>query len=273
MMNTRKFLFKAGMAVFVFSFALAPFFSASAVSVPVETPPMSPVPVETNISAPQEQNSAVQDTPAAPSIDESLFTVVDELRDEADLGNGHKVLRVYKDPRLVYTDKTGKKKVRPEGWNLFQETAKSKIQQRSTPGYQYAVPMKNGQQVVVRSGAMQTITGEIKQSVAPIRAVLKQEVNANANSSQFAGMYPNVDVQFTDVGQYRDRTIIVKDRFASLPDDAQIIFWEHYVIPKDAKVLVNNTPIKSSGKTQDAVLVQFKNGEVFSIGKAKLFDS
>src|SRR3989338_231243 len=69
-------------------------------------------------------------------VPDSAFKVIDEFRDEADLGNGRKRLRIYTKPRLIYED-NGIKHVRAKGWNLFNEN-ESKLSKLDF-GYDYIV--------------------------------------------------------------------------------------------------------------------------------------
>ncbi|MFH1286521.1 MAG: DUF6765 family protein [Candidatus Magasanikbacteria bacterium] len=228
-------------------------------------------------------------------IDESLFRVVDEYTDVADLVDGKQRMRIFASPRLLYTENE-EKKVRPDGWNLFAEDEKMKMidiardardkramveQKRASfsaeeldgSGYRFVVPFPDSNDIAVKAGNMEINYGRTQ--VKPNEANFSQKQERFKTVSLYENVYPNIDVKFEDSKRSRSREIIIKKRPEALEKDDQIIFWEEYDLPKGAKVF-DDTDMQLFGRQEiyeKTIFIQTPDSSVFSITSAQVYES
>ena len=203
-------------------------------------------------------------------VPDSAFKVIDEFRDEADLGNGRKRLRIYTKPRLIYED-NGIKHVRAKGWNLFNEN-ESKLSKLDF-GYDYIVNSVRNESIRVKAGKMEYDSSKILRR--PVTTGVNKFDDDGATAVELLGVYPNIDIKFRDIGSKREKKIIINKKLEGLKSGENVIFWETINFPKGALVFESDKQLKS-GRTENIsklVSIQTPNGDKLIITPALIFDS
>ncbi|QQR84149.1 hypothetical protein IPJ72_03085 [Candidatus Peregrinibacteria bacterium] len=198
------------------------------------------------------------------------FKVVDFVSDVATHGNGNKTFRFYDAPRQLYQE--GEElKVRPAGWNFYDQQSESQLTPLNTEGYRFQFPSSGNENIAVQAGTMEWESGE---SLAPQVANFSQSSVQNATVSNYKNTYPNIDVQFTDSKWWRSKSIIINAAPSNGATDDTLIFWDEYQLPADAKVMIGKE-VLSGEKTisNQSIAIELSNGEQLNIGGAILFDS
>lgn len=232
-----------------------------------------------NIDEEQELADSILAIPKIVSLEEnikipdSLFKVVDEYKDEADLGNGKKVMKIFPTPRQTYVD-NGIQKVRPSGWNKFDQDPVSKIRTPKSGGYNFGVSLTENEKVDITVGDLEHRNiGRQTNLVVPGKTSFRQFTDKdNYVVSSFKDVYKDVDVNFVDKQTFRTKEIIINKPPTGINAD-ELIFWEEYKIPTNAVVAINDKEINGSNdNVQGEVSISSPTGEKFIISGAIIYD-
>ncbi|MFH1947129.1 MAG: RHS repeat-associated core domain-containing protein [Candidatus Magasanikbacteria bacterium] len=210
-------------------------------------------------------------------IDNTLFEVVDELTDRGELPDGGIIERHYLSPRELYTDESGIKRVRPEGWHKFYDDERSRLVQTEGNGYDFSIPVSEDYSVEILSGDVEIVKGdEVISNFIPQEARFEQHREDLEDTSrvvtQYKGIYPNIDINFIDKRDKRTKEIIINEKM-NLGDGENLLFWEIYKLPKDSAVLVGGEEYTKNIQTKSAVEVKMSNGKKFIVTPSVIFDS
>ncbi|PIQ77231.1 hypothetical protein COV82_05550, partial [Candidatus Peregrinibacteria bacterium CG11_big_fil_rev_8_21_14_0_20_46_8] len=212
---------------------------------------------------------------AQPPKDEEGYYIRDEYTDVLDLGENEQRLKIYSYPRPLYRDEQGHLHVREPGWNLFDVEDASRLNQSENGGYTFQTPNTIGETVGIQSGALEYENSG--QFVAAETENFRQETEDGnlERVSIYENIYPNIDVQFNDVKQYRYKSIILKEAPKNLDKSDALIFWETYNLPEGTTVETDEGPITGEEIEikNSAVYIALADGNTFTIGSALVFDA
>jgi len=220
--------------------------------------------------------SAVRASELQPAVaevlDDSQFRVLDEFRDEADLGGGRKVMRIYRSSRLLYSD-NGVLRTRPQGWNQFHEQKESRLTPYKGTGYAFIIPFSDGLSVGVSAGDLEQSTKTKSMNVGSLKSKFEQKTsNMLQTISTYKDVYPDVDVNFIDRRDVRTKEIVIKQK-PKIESSENIIFWEQYTVPTSAKIFVGMDRYIDTVTTTLPVQIQGVSGETILITPSVVFDS
>ena len=234
---------------------------------------------------------------SSPYGDGLLYTVIDEYTDEATEPDGTKIMKIYKNPRQIYED-GGVKKVRPEGWNVFAQSEKSRLQKKEKkiskvaksikkifpsattpsyePGYSYSVEVEGGKVIGVTSGGYERYSadGTVVFKQAPLIPDFLQYKHTGADISYYNNIYTGADILFKDITSRRFRQIIFREKPAGIKEKETLVFWEEFTLPDGVSVERENGEVisKETKLVGEDVYITFPSGEVFMIGRAMVND-
>src|SRR3989339_1613136 len=209
------------------------------------------------------------------NTDGVVFEVVDELTDIADLGNGEKRMKIYSSPREIYTDENGKKQVRPEGWNKFDEDPKTRVKIKQDAGYEFEIFITETQKVLVSSSDVKKISND-KESEYDLakKTSLKKEKNKDKHAvTNLEDVYEDVDINFIDKTKTRTKEIMIKKVPKNIKAGDSLVYWEEYTIPENAKIMVGDNEYQNETKTFSPLQIVLDSGESMLIGSSIIYDS
>ena len=156
-------------------------------------------------------------------VDDSLFRVIDEYKDEVDLGNGKKALKIYSSPRQIFIDK-GVKKIRPQGWSKFSDDPVSKIRESKKTGYDFGMPFSSNKKVDISAGIMESrLYGKQISAVVPAKPSFSRQTNKEQNSVfSFNDIFEGINVNFIDKQNSRTKEIIITKQPSDINMDTEI---------------------------------------------------
>ncbi len=222
-------------------------------------------------SIPAEEGEQESNDEEQEPIDESLYQVQDSYTDVAKLPNGKTVVRLYKEPRMVYESEDGLK-VRPLSWSLFHEQEESKLRDNGSDTYRYEIPSEQ-ENIVVRPGTLERDFGQT--IIEPEAARFDQYRDGNEMITRYSGVYPGVDISFHDIKDYRQRAIVINEPLEGLDDSDNAIFWETYSLPEESRVSIGAEEYLEDGYHElpsDIVTIEQPNGDKFAVTGAIIFD-
>ncbi|PIZ95873.1 MAG: hypothetical protein COX81_00030, partial [Candidatus Magasanikbacteria bacterium CG_4_10_14_0_2_um_filter_37_12] len=222
------------------------------------------------------QEDPKADEVTAKEVDESLFSVVDEVTDRAILPDGNTMDRVYLHPREIYTDEIGTVRERPQGWHKFDEDVRSQLKNNKDVGYSFVLPFSgNNEYVEVFSGAVERAGNDkVISSQQSRQATFLQDRSASSEQivSTYENVYPDVDINFVDRRQARTKEIVIKTK-PEIKSDERLIFWEKYKVPANAKIFVGDKEYSAQIKTTAPVQVKMDGEGALLITPSIIFDS
>lgn len=205
-------------------------------------------------------------------VSDELFKVIDPYNDIATLPNGKKVIRSYSGARILY-EEDGVLKIRGDDWREFDQHEESRLSDNYPEGYYYEIPFER-ENVSVYAGSMER--PEYRLEIQPKFHGFERIIQKDRLISNYYNVYPDVDVRFTDGYNNRQREIVINREPEDLNLEEDVIFWEHYSLSEDARVITSGgEALFGEGELVDGVglYIQFKNGDVFEISGAKVYDS
>jgi len=227
-------------------------------------------------STPIEQSASggLEAIPTAPK-DEQGYYVKDAYNDVLDLGGNKQRIKTYSFPRPVYTDENGFLRAREAGWNLFDAEAGSKLKKPANGGYKYSSPNKVGDPVIIKNGALEFKKTGKKISAKSVNFTQETEDKNLEKVTTYKDLYPDIDVKFNDVKQYRYKSTIINKQPTNLDKSDSMIFWETYQLPKGTTVSSDSGPIgdKEVSIKNSAIHISLTDGNTLTIGSSIVFDA
>lgn len=280
-MNNRKFWlnFFIGLIIFQIVLALAPPVLAQEIQKLAFGSPILSTEIKNAVVDNQNFNtntvSPVMSPPDNFKINDSLFKVVDEYKDEADIGNGKRALKIYSSPRPIFIDNRGVKKVRPAEWNKFNENSISKINKSKDSGYNFGMPFSGNKKVDITAGNLEKRKANKQiNTIVPVRASLSQKLNKDKHFvSSFNNVYESVNINFIDKQTSRTKEIVITKQPTDIDSDTELIFWENYSVPRGAKIMTGDSEYSVETRTFSPTSITVDNKESVLIDSSIIFDS
>ncbi len=208
------------------------------------------------------------------TVPDSAFKVVDQFKDEVELANGKKVMRIYANPRQVEKTADGSLKLRPKGWNLFNERVNSRISNAVKSGYSY-----NTLDFFERNNSIAISAGSLdygnRISEKPAQVKLEQKIENDQNVSLLKDVYKGIDIQFFDREQTRQKNIIIKEKPTNITAKENLIFWEEIQLGvDDTAYIADGTAIVGDRDiTQKGLYIKDNKGNRIDISVPIAFDA
>ncbi len=174
----------------------------------------------------------VPDESPRPELADSIFTVEDPLTDRARTENGDVYLRVYSQPRPIFTE-NGVRKVRPAGWNAFTADASATI--LTNQGYEFSVPLSE-ERMRLKAGVIEVQeSGRVVKTIEPQKSEAVKRREGYSEITEISDVYPGITVLFADQGISRQKFITLL-RAPEITKEQSLIFWDEYTLPSGAEV-------------------------------------
>ena len=201
--------------------------------------------------------------------DGKSYEVVDALTDVAYDGDGKKTYKVYSEPRMIYESASGLK-VRPAGWNLFEESPTSQTKDKKVPGYGFKVPLgKNAE-----SELTTTVLEIGKKSVNAKIPEFEKYDKDNATITEYKNVFDNIDVRLIDRVESRSKEIVINQPPKNLKLGENLIFWDTYSFPEGAAVYNSEGKEITGSEESTGTYIYIESAEKgrFYISGANVYD-